>query len=104
MRAIMPFDTEKERKPLKIFELSFSWRSAAYLTVSLLVFMELIQYTYNGSLPFVLNFFIFMMDAFIFIPGTLFSFVKHPQSGLFLDRHLIYALRHKKKQSGMWRR
>ncbi|MDQ0896344.1 hypothetical protein QFZ80_000172 [Paenibacillus sp. V4I7] len=104
MRTAMPFDTEKERRPIKIWELSFSWRQTAYFSIALLTFIQLVQYSYNDSFPFALSFVVFFMCAMVFVPAVLLSFVKHPQSGLFLDRHLIYRIRHKKKESGLWRR
>jgi hypothetical protein len=104
MRALMPFDTEKERKPLKVWEMSFSWRQTAYMVVSGVIFMELCQYTYNGSVPFLVTILVFFLCSLVLIPGIVFSFIRHSSSGLFFDKYLLYYLRFKKKESGIWRR
>jgi hypothetical protein len=104
MRALMPFDTEKERKPLKIWEMGFSWRQTAYLSVSLLLFIQLVQWTYNESFPLVFNLIVIFMCLMVFIPGVVFGFVRHTSTGLFLDKYLLYFFRHKKRESGIWRR
>jgi len=100
----MPFDTEKERKPLKIWELSFSWRQTAYMVINGVIFMELVQYTYNDSVPFFVTVLVFLLSLLVLIPGIIFSFVLHAGSGLFFDKYLLYYLRFKKKESGIWRR
>jgi len=104
LKAMMPFDTEKERKPLKIMEMSFSWRQVAYLVGSGVLTMELIQYTYNSHVSFLINILVFVLCLFAFTPGIVFSFFKHPVTGLFLDKHLLYHMRFKKRESGIWRR
>ncbi|OXS55071.1 hypothetical protein B1A99_25170 [Cohnella sp. CIP 111063] len=100
----MPFDTEKERKPLKVLEMSFSWRQVAYLSVSLLACIQLIQYTYVDSFPLVMNIIIIVLDLLIFVPAIVFGFIKNEATALFLDRYLTYYLRHEKRESGLWRR
>jgi hypothetical protein len=104
MKTLMPFDTEKERKPLKIWELSFSWRQTAYMVLCGVIFMELVQYTYNDSVPFFVTILIFFLNLLVFLPGILFSFVRHAGSGLFFDKYLYYYVRFNKKESGIWRR
>ncbi len=104
MKTLMPFNTEKERKPLKVWEMSFSYRQLLYIGVSLLLFFQTFEYAYNGSFPFVLNVIVFFMCALILIPGTVFAYIRHPGSGLFLDKYLWFYSRHKKHESGLWRR
>ncbi|MEF2246397.1 PrgI family mobile element protein [Paenibacillus sp. IITD108] len=99
MRARMPFDTEKERKTIKFF----SYRQVAYLAVSFIVYIQLIQTIYTDSMGF------FGMIILIFVllpvkaPFLYFALVTNSQTGYYMDRHLYYYLRHK-KQIGVWRK
>lgn len=104
MRTYMPFDTEKERKPLKILEMGISWRQGSYLAVCFVIFIQLVQYTYSDSFPLPVMVLIWLMDALIFVPALIFGFYRNQNSGLFLDKHMIYYMRHKKRESGLWRR
>lgn len=100
----MPFDTEKERRPLKVWEWSFSWRQVGYMSIGLLVFMQMVQWTYNGSLPYYMNILSFFLCLMLFAPAVIFSFLRNTNSGHFMDKHLLYYYRHKKRESGVWRR
>ena len=108
LRTLLPFDTEKERKPLKlslkVFEISASYRQAAYLGINLLFFIQLIKWVLSGSMPFFINAISFFLCLVSLTPGIVFSFVKHRETGLFLDRYLWYYFRHLKNESGVWRR
>ncbi|WP_150274095.1 PrgI family mobile element protein [Paenibacillus tepidiphilus] len=103
MRASLPFDTEKERRPLKFSSFSFSWRQALYLGGGLLLFLQVLQWTYIGSIGFIMNVIIWVMCLPILVPFVVCALMHHPQTGLYLDRHYWYKFRHKKTQSGVWR-
>lgn len=103
MRALLPFDTETERKPVKIYEWSFSWRQTAYLGAGLLLTLQLCQWVYVDSFGFLVNLLFWAMCLPISVPFLLFALIRHPQTGYFMDRHFWYRIRHRKTQSGVWR-
>jgi hypothetical protein len=103
MRALLPFDTEKERKPVKIYDWSFSWRQSAYFGAALLLLIQLCQWVYVDSFGLIINFLFWVMCLPVVAPFFYFALYKHPQTGHFMDRHLWYRFRHKKTQSGVWR-
>jgi hypothetical protein len=104
MRARMPFDTEKERRPVKIYDWSFSWRQTVYFGAGALLLLQLCQWVYTDSLSLIINFVFFVVCLPVVIPFVIFALFRHPQTGHYMDRHLWYMIRHKKTQSGVWRR
>jgi hypothetical protein len=104
MRTRLPFDTEKERKPLKAWNFSISWRQLAYIVTSVVIVSETMQYTMNGDYPLVLNAILFFMNCLGLLPAAILGFKKHSQTDYFLDRHLLIYFRHKRRESGLWRR
>ncbi len=100
MKARMPFDTEKERKPVK----NLSYRQVAYMAVSLVLYIQLIQFIYTDSMG------LFGLVILIFVllpvnaPFLYFALVRNSQTGYFMDRHLFYYFRHKSTQVGVWRK
>ncbi|RUS44983.1 PrgI family mobile element protein [Cohnella sp. AR92] len=103
LRALLPFDTEKERRPVKIWDWTFSWRQSAYFGAAVLLLLQLCQWVYTSSLSIIVNLIIWVLCIPVVVPFVVFALYRHPQTGHFLDRHLWYHLRHKKTQSGVWR-
>jgi hypothetical protein len=103
MRAIMPFDTEKERRPIKLHDWSFSWRQTAYFGGALMTLIQSCQFVYMDSLDFIVNIIFMVMCIPLAFPFIYFAMFKSPLTGHYMDRHLWYKLRHKKSQSGVWR-
>ncbi|RJG21325.1 PrgI family mobile element protein [Paenibacillus thiaminolyticus] len=103
MRTLMPFDTEKERKPVKVYEWSVSWRQATYLGGGSLLFLQVCQWVYTDSVNFLINILFWVMCIPILIPFFVFALMKNSKTGHFYDRYLFYKIQHKRKQSGVWR-
>lgn len=104
MKTKMPFDTEMERKPLKVWEFAFSWRQCAYLAVSLVVFIQYLQYVViMPGFSFVISLVLFFLGLLLFSPAFIFGFIRNGSTGLYIDKYLLYYLRHKKNETGIWR-
>jgi len=103
MKALLPFDTEKERRPIKLYDWSFSWRQTAYFGGGLLLVLQMFQWVYVDTLSFVINLLFWVMCLPLGAPFVYFALFRNSQTGHYMDRHLWYRIRHKKTQSGVWR-
>ncbi|MEF3313836.1 PrgI family protein [Paenibacillus sp. GYB004] len=100
MKAIMPFDTEKERKTVK----NLSYRQVAYIAVAGIIYIQLVQSLYSDSLGFFGMIILIFVLLPIWAPFLYFALVKNPQTGYYMDRHLFYYFRHNSTQAGVWRK
>ncbi|MGI2295619.1 PrgI family protein [Paenibacillus sp. GXUN7292] len=105
MKTYMPFNTESERKPLKVWEFAFSWRQTLYIAITLVALIQLGEYVvFKSAFPFTIKIVLFVLCLLVFVPAIVLGFVKNEATGLFLDRYLLYYFRFKKNESGVWRR
>lgn len=102
MRTRIPFDTEKERKPVKAYDWSFSWRQSAYIGIGLLAYAQCCQWAFIGAIG-MMNLLTFLLLSPVLIIPVLCALVKNSKTGLFLDRHFWNYLNHH-KQTGIWRK
>ncbi|MYL35497.1 hypothetical protein GLW08_20555 [Pontibacillus yanchengensis] len=101
MRTKMPFDTEKERKVIK----GMSWRQGIYALVAGVIYITITsEIVFSGKFPFMMGFILCLLVLPIIAPLIVFAFLKNKDSGYFLDRHILYVLKHRKAQSGVWRK
>lgn len=101
MHTKMPFNTEAERKTIR----QFSWRQAIYLLFAGLIYLSIVsEVVLSGSFSFIVA---TLLTVFVFpvtLPFLLLAFLKHPQTGYYLDRHLIFVWKFKSSQVTIWRK